>query len=101
MPLPVTEAGKMERHRMHTVELLAQALQAAERLGYEVRQEWLGGAGGGACELRGRRILFLDLALAPEEQLEQMVEALGREAGAAALPLPAPLREALALRRSA
>jgi hypothetical protein len=28
---------------MHTVELLEQAQRAAERLGYGVRQEWLGG----------------------------------------------------------
>ena len=31
---------------MHTVELLDEAVQAARRLGYEVRQDWLGGDGG-------------------------------------------------------
>ena len=52
---------------MHTVELLAEALNLAGRLGYEVRQEWLAGNGGGACELKGRKILFLDLALGPAD----------------------------------
>ena len=28
---------------MHTVELLQEAMEAARRLGYEVRQDWLGG----------------------------------------------------------
>ena len=44
---------------MHTVELLEYALDLADRLGYTVRQEWLGGLAGGGCELRGRKILFL------------------------------------------
>ena len=48
---------------MHTVEALEQALDLAQRLGYEVRQEWLGGNGGGGCELNGQKVLFLDLAL--------------------------------------
>ena len=32
---------------MHTVVLLAHALNLAERLGYVIRQEWLDGNGGG------------------------------------------------------
>jgi hypothetical protein len=86
---------------MHTVELLQQAVELAARVGYQVRQEWLGGAGGGGCELRGRKILFLDLALGPAEQLDQVIDALRREPGAAGLPMPHELGELLALRRSA
>ena len=55
---------------MHTVVLLAHALNLAERLGYVVRQEWLDGNGGGGCELRGRRFLFIDLAASPADQFD-------------------------------
>jgi hypothetical protein len=66
---------------MHTVHLLDEALRAAERLGYQVRHEWLGGAGGGSCEIKGRRLLFVDLALSPADQLERVIDTLrGEEA---------------------
>jgi len=58
---------------MHTVETLEQALDLAARLGYTVRQEWLAGSGGGGCELKGRKLFFLDLDLGPAEQLEQVL----------------------------
>ncbi len=61
---------------MHTVELLDQALRTAEQLGYGIRQEWLGGAGGGACRFSGRKWIFVDLALNPVEQLDQVVRAI-------------------------
>jgi hypothetical protein len=61
---------------MHTVDLLEQAVAMAESVGYAVRQEWLGGAGGGSCEIRGRKWLFVDLALTPAEQLSQVLEVL-------------------------
>jgi hypothetical protein len=60
----------------HTVQLLEVALAVARSAGYEVRMEWLGGQTGGACEVAGRRWLFVDLALSPAEQLEQVVVAL-------------------------
>ena len=50
---------------MHTVEILGHCLDLARRMGYEIRQEWLAGNGGGGCIFRGRKILFLDLALGP------------------------------------
>jgi hypothetical protein len=61
---------------MHTVDLLEQALSLAATLGIRVRQEWLGGSGGGCCEIRGQRWLFVDLALAPAEQFAQVASAL-------------------------
>lgn len=61
---------------MHTVELLDEALDLAAQLGYAIRQEWLGGSGGGGCEIKGRKCLFLDLALSPLEQLEQVAAAI-------------------------
>lgn len=61
---------------MSTVNRLQAALRLAEQLGYQVRHEWLGGTGGGACQLRGRKLLFVDLALGPEDQLEHVLAAL-------------------------
>ena len=61
---------------MHTVELLDEALDLAAQLGFAIRQEWLGGSGGGGCEIKGRKCLFLDLALSPLEQLDQVAQAI-------------------------
>ena len=61
---------------MHTVELLQEALDAARRVGYDVRQDWLGGDGGGHCIVRGRRLLLLDVAQSPAEQLDVVADAL-------------------------
>jgi hypothetical protein len=67
---------------MHTVELLTEAVAAARQLGYEVRQDWLGGNGGGHCLVRGRKWLLLDVAQTADEQLEIVTDALSTEAGA-------------------
>ena len=60
---------------MHTVELLEEACRVAGTLGYCVRQEWLSG-GGGPCEIKGKRWLFIDLSLPPLEQLDQVLAAV-------------------------
>ena len=61
---------------MHSVDLLEEALSVAMDSGYEVRQEWLDEKGGGACRIGSRWILFVDLSLTAQEQLEQVVAAL-------------------------
>lgn len=66
---------------MHTVEMLEQLEAVAEEAGYTVRHEWLGGAGGGACEFAGRKWIFLDLSLSVVEQLDQLAGALRHEPG--------------------
>jgi hypothetical protein len=86
---------------MHTVELLEAALDLAGRLGYSVRQEWLGGGGGGVCELRGRKTLFLDLDQGPAEQLDRAVQTLRSEPEALRLPMSAELAQLLRLRKIA
>jgi hypothetical protein len=86
---------------MHTVEMLERALEWASRLGYSVRQEWLAGAGGGACELKGRKLFFLDLDLDPHEQLDQVLDTLRREPAAMRLPVPHELRELLKVQKIA
>jgi hypothetical protein len=83
---------------MHTVELLQEALEAARRLGYEVRQDWLGGNGGGHCLVRGRKWLLLDLAQSAEEQLEVVAEALRGEIGLGHVVKSPQLAERLDLR---
>lgn len=64
---------------MDRVGQLEAALVLAEKLGYTVRQEWLGGTRGGACRYGGRKWLFVDLSLPVEEQLEQVLAALREE----------------------
>jgi hypothetical protein len=86
---------------MHTVELLEHALSVAESLGYGIRHEWLGGGSGGVCEFAGKRWLFVDLALNPIEQLDQVVEALRHDVRIHSALMPDALREQLGLRRAA
>ena len=80
---------------MHTVELREQALALAQQLGYRIREEWIGGSGGGQCEFAGCRWIFVDLALNAEEQLEQVAEALRSDPAIQSMPLRAPLRRLL------
>lgn len=77
---------------MHTVELLEGALRQVQALGYGVRQEWLGGSGGGACSMQGRKWLFLDLAQSPEEHLALARQVLAKERAAPPAE-PAPQRK--------
>jgi hypothetical protein len=85
---------------MHTVEILGHCLDLARRLGYDIRQDWLDGNGGG-CILRGRKILFLDLALGPAEQLDQVLDTLRHDAEAPQAPMPQVVYDLLAVRKSA
>ena len=80
---------------MHTVELLECALREAKRLGYGVRHEWLGGNGGGACVLKGRMLIFLDLAQPPVEQLALVADVIRGEVAAGQLDGPLELRSYL------
>lgn len=61
---------------MHSVDLLEEALQLAMNSGFEIRQEWLKEQGGGLCRLGQRWVLFVDLSLSANEQLDQVVKAL-------------------------
>jgi hypothetical protein len=83
---------------MHTVELLHEAVETARRLGYEVRQDWIGGDGGGHCIVRGRKWLLLDLAQSADEQLDVVADALRAEAGAVRVVKSRELAERLRLK---
>lgn len=85
---------------MRTVELLEQAIETAETLGYQVRHEYLGGAGGGACEFKNQKWLFVDLALNTHEQLEQVLDAL-QQIQAIHSPYVSPTFRSLLSRRAA
>lgn len=80
---------------MHTVELLDEACEVAESLGYKIRQEWLGGTGGGACEFSGQKWIFIDLALNAIEQLDQVAGGLRHDPGIYFASLSYPLQQLL------
>jgi hypothetical protein len=86
---------------MHTIEMMEQAVAAAEALGYSVRHEFLGGVGGGGCEIAGRRWIFVDLALNAHEQLGQVIEALREDQGVYSLSLSRELADTIGIRRAA
>jgi hypothetical protein len=86
---------------MYAVELLDEAIQASEQAGYCVRQEWLGGQGGGPCELAGRRYVFVDLALTPAEQLEALLDALRDNPATERLALSPALQNLIRGRKAA
>jgi hypothetical protein len=67
---------------MHAAALLAEALELARRLGYQVREEDLEGAGGGHCAFAGRKWLLLDITQSPREQLADVIDAVRGEGGA-------------------
>ncbi len=86
---------------MHTVEMLEQALETAERLGYKIRQEYLGGSGGSACEFGGQKWLFVDLALNQIEQLDQVTEALKGDPAIHVIDIPESVQKLLDLPEAA
>jgi len=78
---------------MHTIDLLALAVQVAKQAGYQIRHDWFGGTGGGGCEFGGQKWIFLDLALNPRERLDQIAGVLEADSSFAGLVLPAPLAQ--------
>lgn len=86
---------------MHSLELLEQALDAARSLGYDIRQEYLGGVGGGACEFGGKKWIFVDLALPVGEQLDEVIQALCEDPAMPSLNVRGNLANLLGLRRAA
>jgi hypothetical protein len=69
-------------------------LSAAEGLGLEVRREAIGG-GGGLCTLRGRQVLFVDLAADVQTAYESTVAALCDMEQLETIHLPPAVREDL------
>jgi hypothetical protein len=86
---------------MHSVELLELALDAARRLGYQIREDALGGCPGGACQIKGQNWLFLDPSLSTRERLELVLDALAGDPTTMAGDLPPALMHILKGRRAA
>jgi hypothetical protein len=63
---------------MHAA-LLAEALELARQLDYQVREERLEGAGGGHCAFGGKKWLLLDVTQSAQEQLADVADALRNE----------------------
>lgn len=86
---------------MHSVEQLDQLIRLARELGYTVRQEWLGGNGGGACELHGQKHLFIDLANSASEQLDAVADVLSQDERLTTVPITEDLRDVLHIPKAA
>jgi hypothetical protein len=86
---------------MHTVEALEAALALARQIGYRVREEWLDGRGGGACEIHRQKWVFLDLALSADEQLDQVLDALRADPAILTTAIPDGLCPPLGIRKVA
>jgi len=86
---------------MHTVEMLDAALALARQMGYRVREEWLDGHGGGGCEIRHQKWIFLDRALSAEEQLAPGLDTLRADPATTGAPMADELRRLLGVRKIA
>ncbi len=64
---------------MHAAALLAEALELARQMDFQIREEYLDGAGGGHCAFAGKKWLLLDVTQSPQEQLADVADALRHE----------------------
>ena len=74
---------------------LGSVLAVFEQLGIEVREEALGGSGGGLCRLRGRSVLFLDSQADAASRCAMALAALKSVPELDGMYLPPFVREAL------
>jgi Spy/CpxP family protein refolding chaperone len=86
---------------MHTVEMLSQAIDLARRLGYQIREDQLEGAGGGHCLIRGQKWLLLDLTQSAEEQLRDVLDAVRCDRQLVQVDVPPALVDSLQLQKAA
>jgi len=86
---------------MQAANLLAEATVLARQLDYQIREEYLDGAGGGHCYFSGKKWLLLDITQSPEEQLHDVADALRSEAGVWRLEVSPPLAQMLQLTNAA
>lgn len=77
---------------MYSVELMEEAEALASRLGWRIRRECLGETAGGGCEIGGRKWIFVDLALSPIEQFDQVIEALRNDPSLSRTAVPPCLK---------
>ncbi len=61
---------------MHSIDVLEEAIGLAQMSGIEVRHEWLAESTGGICRIGTKQVLFVDLSLTAQEQLQQVIAGL-------------------------
>ncbi len=71
--------------------VLAEGMQLASDLGYQVREEPLGDLPGGSCVVAGKRQILLNLEQTPADRLEQLVIVLAADPATADEPKSRPL----------
>ena len=69
----------IKMNSLSAVEQLEVLTELAKDMGYEVRQEALGGTGGGRCEVAGKKLLIIDLQVGTMDQLESVSKALASD----------------------
>ena len=69
-------ANTKKGSKMHTLDVLEEAIELARKCGFEIRREFLGETVGGACRIGPKWLLYIDATLPANEQLEQVIAAL-------------------------
>ena len=80
---------------MGPAQLIDAIVELAERLDIEVRQQPLGGGGGGLCRLRGKLIMFIDTEADSQQMLWRLCRDLSRELDLQNVYMLPQLREAI------
>lgn len=62
----------------NAVEKTAEIKRYLLSLGWEIREDWINGKACEVCELRGRKIIFVNLYATPGEQFEELCRLLPR-----------------------
>lgn len=86
---------------MHEVDKLGHLLESCRAIGIVIRDEPLGGGGGGMCVLRGQRVLFVDAEETDGGRYEKTVAALIGEPEFDEMFLPPVIRDDLERARDA
>ena len=86
---------------MHSVELLEHALTVAQKLGFLVREEYVGDIEGGSCVVRGQKMLFLDPQLSIPDRLAIVCDTLSGDPQLDRSVLPTELAARLTVRKAA
>jgi hypothetical protein len=86
---------------MRAATLLAEAIELARQCDFQIREEYLEGAGGGHCAFGGKKWLLLDATQSIDEQLSDVADALRSEAGVWRHTVSAPLAAVLQLTKAA
>ncbi len=71
--------NQTQPRKLGTLEQVESWLEAASQLGYRVRYDHFGGAGGGVCEFGGQKWIFMDVSLSAFEHLTLLEDAIPQD----------------------